>query len=58
MREAVTAGEARVREWRDRRELYLPAVPARVVERLRGTLPYPPDGSPPLHEMPEPERNA
>ncbi|MDJ0852879.1 MAG: mechanosensitive ion channel family protein [Myxococcota bacterium] len=53
--ERTSAAEARVRDWRDRRELYLPAFPARVVERLRGTLPYPPDGAPPLHEEPEPE---
>jgi MscS family membrane protein len=44
--ERVSAAEARVREWREKHELYLPAFPAPVVEELRGTLPYPPEGSP------------
>ena len=44
--ERADAVEARVREWREKRELYLPTFPAPVVEELRGTLPYPPEGSP------------
>jgi MscS family membrane protein len=45
--ERADAAEARVREWRERQELYLPAFPTPVVEELRGTIPYPPEGSPP-----------
>jgi MscS family membrane protein len=45
--ERVGAAEARVREWRERGELFLPAFPTPVVEELRGTIPYPPEGSPP-----------
>jgi MscS family membrane protein len=41
---AEAAGE-QVREWRERRELHLPAFPSPVVEDLRGTIPYPPEGS-------------
>jgi MscS family membrane protein len=44
--ERVSAAEARVGEWRGKHELYLPAFPTPVVEELRGTLPYPPEGSP------------
>ena len=44
--ERSEAAEARVREWREQRKLYLPAFPAPVVDDLRGTLPYPPEGSP------------
>ena len=51
--ERTSAAEARVREWRDRRELYLPAFPPRAVEQLRGTLPYPPEGSPPPDDAAE-----
>ncbi len=48
--ERTTAAETRVREWRERRELYLPAFPAAVTEELRGTIPYPPEGSPPADD--------
>ena len=44
--ERTNAAETRVRDWRERRELYLPAFPAPVAEELRGTIPYPPEGSP------------
>jgi MscS family membrane protein len=39
------AAEARVREWRERHELHLPTFPASVVEELRGSIAYPPEGS-------------
>ena len=45
--ERADGAEARVREWRERQELYLPAFPTPVVEELGGTIPYPPEGSPP-----------
>ncbi len=44
--ERARAAEARVGEWRDRRELYLPRFPEPAVTALRGSLPYPPEGSP------------
>jgi MscS family membrane protein len=44
--ERVDAAEARVRAWRDQHELYLPAFPSEVIDELRGTVPYPPEGSP------------
>lgn len=44
----VRQAEARVREWRERRELYLPRFPPEKIRELRGTVPYPPEGSPPL----------
>jgi MscS family membrane protein len=40
------AAEERVREWREREQLYLPHFPSEAIEELKGTLPYPPDGSP------------
>jgi MscS family membrane protein len=44
--EGARAAEARVGEWRERHELHLPAFPASVIADLKGTLPYPPEGSP------------
>jgi MscS family membrane protein len=44
--ERARAAEARVGEWRERRELYLPHFPEETVSELRGSLPYPPEGSP------------
>jgi MscS family membrane protein len=44
--ERAEFAEARVRGWREKHELYLPVFPPSVVEELRGTLPYPPEGSP------------
>jgi MscS family membrane protein len=37
--------EAAVRGWRERSELCLPGFPKPRIEELRGTLPYPPEGS-------------
>ncbi|MDR4493989.1 MAG: mechanosensitive ion channel family protein [Nitrospirales bacterium] len=38
--------EAQVREWREQQTLYLPKFPAEKIAELRGTLGYPPPGSP------------
>jgi MscS family membrane protein len=38
--------EAQVREWRERRELWLPRFPREKITELDNTLPYPADGSP------------
>lgn len=38
--------EARVREWRDRQSLYLPNFPSGKITELKGSLDYPPAGSP------------
>lgn len=40
------AAEAQVREWREQQALYLPNFPADKIAELRGTLGYPPPGSP------------
>lgn len=48
--ERARAAEGRVRERRERQELYLPAFPPAVVEELQGTLPYPPEGAPPSED--------
>ena len=45
-RERAAAAEGAVRAWRERGELYLPGFPREQVERLAGTLDYPPEGSP------------
>ena len=42
----VRNAEARVREWRAQRALYLPNFPSEKVAELRGSLEYPPEGSP------------
>jgi MscS family membrane protein len=39
--ERLRAAEARVREWRERGELWLPEFPEQRIEELRDTLPYP-----------------
>jgi MscS family membrane protein len=44
--ERARAAEARVGEWRQRGELYLPRFPETVVAELSGSVPYPPEGSP------------
>jgi MscS family membrane protein len=36
----------RVQQWRERKEVYLPNFPAAKIEELKGTLRYPPEGSP------------
>jgi len=38
--------EARVREWREQRSLYLPNFPPDKIAELKGSLDYPPAGSP------------
>ena len=48
--ERASAAEGRVQGWRERHELYLPAFPPGAVEELQGTLPYPPEGAPPVAE--------
>jgi MscS family membrane protein len=35
-----------VGRWRERNEIYLPNFPANKIEEFKGTLPYPPEGSP------------
>ena len=35
-----------VQHWRERNEIYLPNFPADKIEEFKGTLPYPPKGSP------------
>jgi len=44
--ERSRAAERHVAEWRDKGELFLPDFPPEQVERLRGSLPYPPEGAP------------
>ena len=44
--ERVQAAEARVQEWREKNELFLPRFPDERIVQLRGTVPYPPVGSP------------
>jgi MscS family membrane protein len=44
--ERARAAEARVGEWREKRELYLPRFPEREIAQLQHSLPYPPEGSP------------
>ncbi|HSF14015.1 MAG TPA: hypothetical protein VLK65_00520 [Vicinamibacteria bacterium] len=43
--EAAKRAEAKVNEWRDRNQLYLPRFPDEKISQLRGTVPYPPEGS-------------
>ncbi|MHC4265997.1 MAG: mechanosensitive ion channel family protein [Planctomycetota bacterium] len=43
--EATKAAEKKVGEWRNRKELYLPKFPEEKINELRGTLPFPPEGS-------------
>ena len=42
----VRNAEARVREWRAQRALYLPNFPPDKIAQLKGSLDYPQDGSP------------
>ena len=44
--DAARAAEEKVREWRDKGELFLPGFPEEKILELRGTLSYPPEGSP------------
>jgi MscS family membrane protein len=43
--DAARTVKEKVSEWRDRNELYLPNFPDEKISELRGTLPYPPEGS-------------
>lgn len=43
--EAAKTAEAKVNEWRDQNQLYLPRFPDEEISELRGTVPYPPEGS-------------
>ena len=45
-RERGSAAEAKVRAWRESGELFLPRFPREQIDRLGGTLDYPPAGSP------------
>ena len=54
LRELVTllaGGPELVARWRDGRQLYLPRFPATEIERVRASLDYPPEGSPPRGEV-------
>jgi MscS family membrane protein len=42
----VQQAEAYVQEWRDQRAMYLPKFPPETIANLRGSLDYPPAGSP------------
>jgi MscS family membrane protein len=44
--ERVREISAKVQKWREGSEIYLPNFPATKIEELKGTLPYPPEGSP------------
>ena len=44
--ERAGAAEARVGEWREKQELYLPRFPESKIADLQGSVPYPPEGSP------------
>jgi MscS family membrane protein len=44
--ERVRMAEAHVREWRAQQALYLPNFPPEKIEELKGSLDYPPAGSP------------
>jgi len=44
--ELAREAEAQVKEWRENDELYLPDFPKEKIEELKGSLDYPPTGSP------------
>lgn len=44
--ELAREAESRVREWREQKALYLPEFPPEKIGELRGSLEYPPPGSP------------
>ena len=44
--ERVQEISEKVQQWREHNEIYLPNFPANKIEELKGTLPYPPAGSP------------
>jgi MscS family membrane protein len=43
--DAAKAAQDKVEAWRQQGELYLPGFPDEKISELRGTLPYPPEGS-------------
>lgn len=43
--EAARAAEEKVGEWRNQNRLCLPRFPDDKISELRGSLPYPPEGS-------------
>jgi MscS family membrane protein len=44
--ERVREISEKVQKWREHNEIYLPNFPADKIEEFKGTLPYPPEGSP------------
>ncbi len=44
--ERVREISEKVKHWRERNEIFLPDFPADKIEECKGTLPYPPEGSP------------
>ena len=44
--ERVREISEKVQQWRERNEIYLPSFPDNKIEEFKGTLPYPPEGSP------------
>ncbi|UCG14581.1 MAG: mechanosensitive ion channel family protein, partial [Deltaproteobacteria bacterium] len=44
--ERVREISEKVQLWRERNEIYLPNFPGNTIEEIKGTLPYPPKGSP------------
>jgi MscS family membrane protein len=44
--ERVQEISEKVKHWREHNEIYLPDFPADKIEEFKGTLPYPPEGSP------------
>ena len=44
--ERVREISEKVQHWRERNEIYLPNFPDNKIEEFKGTLPYPPEGSP------------
>jgi MscS family membrane protein len=49
----IRQAEASVQAWRDQRTMYLPNFPPDKIAKLRGTLDYPPAGSPEIGEHSE-----
>ena len=43
--EKTRAAEEKVREWKEKKELQLPNFDPKTIEELKGTAPYPPEGS-------------
>ena len=48
--ERVREISEKVQHWRERNEIYLPNFPADKIEEFKGTVPYPPEGSPEYQE--------